>query len=65
MLLKAVNAAPPEDVGGASGYANFVAAMTDPDHPEHASMQEWYGNAFHPGFVDINGINVALSNLKI
>lgn len=65
MLLKAVNAAPPEDVGGASGYANFVAAMTDPDHPEHASMRDWYGNPFHPAFVDINGINVALSNFKI
>lgn len=29
------NACPPEDVGGAPGYADFLAAIADPRHAEH------------------------------
>ena len=29
------NACPPEDVGGAHGYAQFLAAIADPRHEEH------------------------------
>jgi hypothetical protein len=39
---------PPEDVGGFPGYEEFVEAMADPKHPEHASLKEWYGGAFDP-----------------
>ena len=65
MLLKAANATPPEDVGGAPGYADFVAAMTDPNHPEHQAMREWHGDAFDPAFVDVVAISLALHDLKI
>ena len=65
MLLKAANATPPEDVGGAPGYADFVAAMIDPKHPEHTSMHEWYGDNFDPTFADVVAISLALHNLKI
>lgn len=65
MLLKAANAAPPEDVGGAPGYADFVAVMTDPNHPDHQSMHEWYGHSFDPAFVDVVAISLALHDLKI
>ena len=65
MLLKAANAAPPEDVGGAPGYEDFVAVMADPSHPEHQSMHEWYGDAFDPSFVDVVAISLALHDLKI
>lgn len=65
MLLKAANAAPPEDVGGAPGYEDFVAIMADPNHPEHQSMREWYGDAFDPAFVDVVAISLALHDLKI
>lgn len=64
MLLKAANAAPPEDVGGAPGYEDFVAIMADPSHPEHLSMSEWYGKAFDPAFVDVVTISLALNDLK-
>ncbi|WP_394681289.1 plasmid pRiA4b ORF-3 family protein [uncultured Comamonas sp.] len=33
--------APPEDCGGALGYAQVVQAMANPDDPEHDNMVEW------------------------
>lgn len=65
MLLKAANAAPPEDVGGAPGYADFVAVMADSNHPKHPSMREWYVDSFDPTFVDVVAISIALHDLKI
>lgn len=65
MLLKGANAAPPEDVGGAPGYEDFVAAMTDPNHPEHQAMRNWHGDSFDPTFVDVVAISLALHDLKI
>jgi len=65
MLLKAANAAPPEDVGGTPGHEDFVAIMADPKHPEHQSICEWYGDTFDPSFVDVVAISLALHDLKI
>lgn len=45
-------ACPPEDVGGPMGYTEFLAAITDPGHPEHDSMLEWVGGAFDPDAFD-------------
>ncbi len=39
---------PPEDVGGFPGYEAFLDAMTDPKHPEHEHLKEWYGADFDP-----------------
>ncbi|GAA2528189.1 plasmid pRiA4b ORF-3 family protein [Pilimelia columellifera] len=41
---------PPEDIGGASGYAEFVAAVADPAHPRHAELREWVGDHEPPSF---------------
>jgi hypothetical protein len=35
---------PPEDCGGPYGYAQVLAALADPAHPEHAQMREWAGD---------------------
>jgi hypothetical protein len=35
--------APPEDVGGPSGYADFLEAMADPKHEQHTSLLQWRG----------------------
>ncbi|SDY45611.1 pRiA4b ORF-3-like protein [Micromonospora pattaloongensis] len=40
-------ACPPEDVGGAFGYTEFLAALADPGHPEHEPMRGWIGRPFH------------------
>lgn len=39
-------ACPPEDVGGPWGYAEFLAALADPHHEDHAHMRERAGDAF-------------------
>ncbi len=40
--------APPEDVGGPSGFMDFVEAMANRRHPEHKDMIRWYGRPFNP-----------------
>ncbi|WP_071460893.1 plasmid pRiA4b ORF-3 family protein [Bacillus massilinigeriensis] len=32
---------PPEDVGGAGGYAEFLRILADPSDPNHEHMREW------------------------
>ncbi len=39
---------PPEDVGGFPGYEEFLDAMANPKHPEHANLIEWYSGPFDP-----------------
>ena len=46
-------ACPPEDVGGPSGYEDFLAAVANPEHEEHASMLEWIGGPFDPESFDV------------
>lgn len=36
-------ACPPEDVGGTDAFEDYVEAITDPDHPEHAELLDWKG----------------------
>lgn len=50
-------AAPPDDVGGVSGYETFLAAIKDAEHEEHESMLTWIGGAFDPEGFDLNTVN--------
>jgi hypothetical protein len=43
---------PPEDCGGVHGYAEFLEALADADHPEHAAMRRWSGGAYDPSVFD-------------
>lgn len=36
-------ACPPEDCGGPGGFAELLAALADPAHPEHEQYQRWAG----------------------
>ena len=47
-LLEATGKCPPEDVGGSSGYEEFLAAMADPEHLDHEHLKDWYGDNFEP-----------------
>lgn len=58
-------AGPPEDVGGAGGYQDFVAAIANPGHEEHESLLVWIGGAFDPGGFDINSVNRELRRLRM
>lgn len=42
---------PPEDVGGPHGYAEFLAALRDPDHEDHEELTAW-GEGFDPAGFD-------------
>ncbi len=59
------NACPPEDVGGAHGYAEFLEALADPDHEEHERYVTWAGSKFDPKRLDLEAINRALAKTKI
>jgi hypothetical protein len=58
------NACPPEDVGGALRYAEFLAAIADPAHEEHESFRRWSGGEFDAKRFDLEAINRALATLR-
>ncbi len=47
-LIKGSGACPPEDIGGFPGYYAFLEAMSDPKHPSHEEVKNWYGEVFSP-----------------
>ena len=55
------NACPPEDVGGAPGYEVFLAALADPNDPQHGELKEWIGGSFDPTAFDVAEINERLT----
>jgi hypothetical protein len=57
-------ACPPEDCGGIWGYASFLDAIQDPQHPEHEEMLEWVGGEFNPEAFDLDEVNRDIQNLK-
>jgi Plasmid pRiA4b ORF-3-like protein len=59
--IAANRSGPPEDVGGPSGYAEFLDAWLDPGHDEHKSMRQWAGRKFHPELCDLDAINKAIT----
>lgn len=53
-------ACPPEDVGGTSGYADFLEAWHDPDHEDHKINRRWAGRKFDPEHFDLEATNKAI-----
>jgi hypothetical protein len=62
-LLEAKGRCPPEDIGGAPGYENFLAALADPKHEDHAEMLEWAPEDFDPHQVDQEALQRAVEQL--
>jgi len=58
-------ACPPEDVGGLGGYFEFLEAMSDPQHEEHESMIQWWGDAFDPQAFDVIQVNERLKQINL
>ena len=46
LCIDGERACPPEDCGGVYGYRNLLEIITDPDHEEFESMNEWLGDGF-------------------
>jgi hypothetical protein len=62
-LIEAVGRCPPEDVGGPSGYAEFVDAMNDPTHEQHAEFSEWIGGEFDPNIINPHSLAEEVTEL--
>ena len=57
MCVDGERACPPEDVGGAHGYTEFLMALSDPYHPEHKQWRRWAGPSFDPTAFDLDRVN--------
>ena len=57
------NACPPEDCGGAGGYAELLETLADPGHQDHDGAVQWVGGSFNPRAFDLSSANVALQQL--
>lgn len=64
VLLDWSGACPPEDVGGPPGYAEFLDAISDPQHERHEELIEWSGGDFDPQFLDLEVVEVMLGRIR-
>lgn len=60
---------PPEDVGGVSGYKEFLRVISDPSHPQHNDYLLWAekdtgGRKFDPDYFCLDEVNRALAKIK-
>jgi hypothetical protein len=56
------NPAPPEDCGGIPGFYARIAALADPDHPDHHDAKDWFGD-FDPNRFDEQPIKDRLARI--
>ena len=63
--LAGKGACPPEDCGGAWGYASLKEVLADPDHEDHEDLLEWLGldsaADFDPALFSLDEVNARLS----
>lgn len=64
VCIKGKRACPPEDVGGVWGYATFLEALANPEHPDHKMYVEWVGDEFDAEYFDLDEINRRLARLR-
>ncbi|NLE77973.1 MAG: plasmid pRiA4b ORF-3 family protein [Rhodococcus sp.] len=57
VCLDGARACPPEDCGGTSGYERLLAALADPNDPEHERLVEWAPDGFDPQVFDLVAAN--------
>jgi hypothetical protein len=62
-LLEAQRACPPEDCGGPWDYAEYLEAISDPQHERHEDLIGWRGPGFDPAAVDKAAIRKGLQTL--
>lgn len=55
--VEGARARPLEDVGGPSGYQEFLEAVVDRRHEEHRAMLRWAGGHFEPEWFDLELTN--------
>ncbi len=63
VLIEAIGRCPPEDVGGPWGYDEFLEALADPDHENHAEMKQWIGDDYEPNAVNTHRLGADVEAL--
>jgi Plasmid pRiA4b ORF-3-like protein len=58
------NACPPEDCGGAGGFAELLEALADPSHEEHEEYLGWIGGSYDSSAFDLVAVNAALQRVR-
>ena len=64
VCLEGQRACPPEDCGGAYGYAQMLEIIADPDHDEFDDYIGWLDFYFNPEAFDLVTANAALQHLR-
>jgi hypothetical protein len=64
LLLDAIGRCPPEDVGGPTGYTDYLDAIGDHAHPEHENMRLWGPERFDPNVIDRQTLDAAVNALS-
>jgi hypothetical protein len=62
-LVDAVGRCPPEDVGGLSGYEEFLEIMSDTEHDSYAETRQWVGGPFDPKAANMDQLSRAVEAL--
>ena len=60
VCLDGKRACPPEDCGGIPGYERLIAAISNPENPDHSHLAEWVDPSFDPAVFDIAAVNQKL-----
>jgi len=55
---------PPEDVGGPSGYEEFLEAIFQPGQEDSERFREWAGGTFHAEEFDLKVVNGILERMR-
>ena len=55
---------PPEDVGGPSGYDEFLQVIFEPGHDEFKNFRGWAGGKFHAEEFDLGAVNTLLGRMR-
>lgn len=55
---------PPDDSGGPAGFAEFLEAMTNEEHPDHEHILDWYGEPFDPEDMEPEKVEAMLSRIR-
>jgi hypothetical protein len=68
VCLAGKGACPPDDCGGAWGYADLKETLADPDREEHEDLLEWLGldsgEDFDPAEFSVDQVNFRLARVK-
>lgn len=63
VCLEGERSCPPEDCGGAYGYADMLEAVSDPKHQDFDEYTEWLGEGFDPEEFSLATTNVILQKV--